>query len=121
MFYYLSFGGSGRVTGVHLQSKAAGTTTACVEVPLQWAMYTTKGNARIETLACDFVTNLAKKLAPQVAVRRFFQKFARLCKTRTMGEASDTAVRESVLSFARKFADLTGHEYLETAWDQEVG
>ncbi len=117
MNYYLTRL-SGKVASVHLPGDA-GQTDGPFSVPDDWGMFSTKGNKRVSELAAKFVEGLACRLTPSYAARAFFKAHAKLALTKSMAEASDTAVRDAVWGFALRFKDLFGgEELLNGLWEE---
>lgn len=83
-------------------------------IPKEWGMFTPAGNKSISTKAEAFVKELEAIASDQSlngfdreykvkkATVKFLKKYHSLRKSKTMSEAGDTAVRESVLYFCDK-------------------
>lgn len=125
MVYYTSYGWDDKINGVHFTAEKANAMNTSKKkmptytyVPEEWGMYTTRGNRRIANLAQEFITRLANGVEPLTAARCFCQSFARLYKTKTMAEASDTDVRDQVWSFLERFSPLNRCTF-QMVWDRE--
>ena len=76
-----------------------------------WGMFTSAGNKSISRKAVTLIKKLkkAKTLAQKMnALTAFLRSYRRMGGTKTMGESSDTAVRESVWWFFEKACEAIG-------------
>jgi uncharacterized membrane-anchored protein YjiN (DUF445 family) len=97
------------------------TTTTELKAPSDWDMYTKAGDKSLQKKAQLLINKIENsKTEKQIhnAIAAFIKSYRRMSKSKTMSEASDTAVRECVFSFLEKVARCTGIdiELLETIW-----
>lgn len=77
----------------------------------EWSMFTTAGNKSITKKALILIAKLekSKTLTQKInALNAFLRSYRRMGLTKTMGEASDTAVRECVGYFFDKACGAVG-------------
>jgi len=100
------------------------TVERTLSVPSRWAMFTAQGNNRMKKKAESLVGKLEKAESYSDKVKAFeqyFKAYRRACRStsKTMAEASDTAVRETVWFFALQAGQAVGvsEGTLDDLWD----
>jgi hypothetical protein len=93
--------------------------------PNDWGMFTTKGNNSLRRKAERLIMDMESangQISKEVKVfAKFFRSWRKMSNTKTMGEASDTAVREMVWDFALQVARNHGIDSatLDNVWDSK--
>jgi hypothetical protein len=94
-----------------------------VTVPSEWGMFSSAGNRSLKKKAEGLVAKIEKadsrsKMAS--AFLAYFKAWRRMADTKTMSEAGDTAVRESVWCFACNVGMAVGFDSyrLDEIWEE---
>lgn len=108
--------------------KKVTTSEEALFVPDHWGMFTAHGNRSLRRKAQRLYDEIDEAwrsgefnyTAYRQAFTKFFKAWRRMHNTRTMGESSDTAVREMVWSFAEKVARSIRYDYfaLDAIWEE---
>jgi len=97
----------------------------------RWGMFTSKGNKRLKAIAQDAIDKLekAKEKEGRVSTQKrrqvlvtYIVKWLRMQRTKSYGEAGDTAVREVVGDFHDKLYEATGGSRFDAmdAWERHL-
>lgn len=98
------------------------TVTINLSIPTHWGMLSSAGNKSLHTKARRLVKEV--KLASETsekkkAFEKFFRGWRSMLKSKTMNEAGDTSVRESVWAFAVGVGKAKGvsDDVLDDIWE----
>lgn len=80
-----------------------------LKAPQQFGMFTAAGNRRLRGYAETLLRQIDRGRDPEQAVLSYLKKYHKTCNTEAYGEASDTAVRESVRIFAERVLEACGY------------
>ena len=97
-------------------------TTQVKRIPSDWGMFSGDGNRSLTAKAEGLIKKLEKAISPsQVdnALKAYLRSYRRMSSTKTMSEASDTAVREGVWGFFLKVCYSYGlsHTEADNLWE----
>jgi len=89
-----------------------------------WGMFTIAGEKSITNKSLVLIKKLekAKNLSQKInALTAYLRSYRRMGRTKTMGEASDTAVRESVWWFFENISEAVGigRSTADEIWESE--